>query len=77
MEQRHRKDEEKHQIAMNTKGKAMLSGNVFCAHCGHRLTTICYKDRYERRDGTVNETVVIKYSCYHKSRKTMRKEQAV
>ena len=69
LEQRHRKDEEKRQIAMNTKGKAMLSGNIFCAHCGHRLTTICYQDRYERRDGTVNETVVIKYSCYHKSRK--------
>lgn len=69
LNQRSRKDEEKRQIAMNTKGKAMLSGNVFCAHCGHRLTTICYKDRYERRDGTVNETVVIKYSCYHKSRK--------
>lgn len=69
LNQRSRKDEEKRQIAMSTKGKAMLSGNVFCAHCGHRLTTICYKDRYERRDGTVNETVVIKYSCYHKSRK--------
>lgn len=69
LEQRHRKDEEKRQIAMNTKGKAMLSGNIFCAHCGHRLTTICYQDKYERRDGTVNETVVIKYSCYHKSRK--------
>ena len=49
--------------------KAMLSGNVFCAHCGHRLTTICYQDKYERRDGTVNITNIIKYSCYHKSRK--------
>ena len=69
LEQRHRKDEEKRQIAMNTKGKAMLSGNIFCAHCGHRLTTICYQDKYERRDGTVNITNIIKYSCYHKSRK--------
>ena len=69
LKQRSRKDEEKRQIAMNTKGKAMLSGNVFCAHCGHRLTTICYHDKYERRDGTVNITNIIKYSCYHKSRK--------
>lgn len=69
LNQRSRKDEEKRQIAMNTKGKAMLSGNIFCAHCGHRLTTICYQDKYERRDGTVNITYVIKYSCYHKSRK--------
>lgn len=69
LNQRSRKDEEKRQIAMNTKGKAMLSGNIFCAHCGHRLTTICYQDKYERRDGTVNITNIIKYSCYHKSRK--------
>lgn len=69
LNQRSRKDEEKRQIAMNTKGKAMLSGNIFCAHCGHSLTTICYQDKYERRDGTVNITNIIKYSCYHKSRK--------
>ena len=69
LNQRSRKDEEKRQIAMNTKGKAMLSGNIFCALFGHRLTTICYQDKYERRDGTVNITNVIKYSCYHKSRK--------
>lgn len=69
LNQRSRKDEEKRQIARNTKGKAMLSGNIFCAHCGHRLTTICYQDKYERRDGTVNITNIIKYSCYHKSRK--------
>ena len=69
LNQRSRRDEEKRQIAMNTKGKAMLSGNIFCAHCGHRLTTICYQDKYERRDGTVNITNIIKYSCYHKSRK--------
>ena len=69
LKQRSRKDEEKRQIAMNTKGKAMLSGNIFCAHCGHRLTTICYHDKYERRDGTVNISNIIKYSCYHKSRK--------
>lgn len=69
LNQRSRKDEEKRQIAMNTKGKAMLSGNIFCAHCGHRLTTICYQDKYERRDGTVHITNIIKYCCYHKSRK--------
>lgn len=59
LNQRSRKDEEKRQIAMNTKGKAMLSGNIFCAHCGHRLTTICYQDKYERRDGTVISPILL------------------
>ena len=47
----------------------MLSGNVFCAHCGGRLTTIRYRDSYTRADGTEYSVDQIKYSCYHKSRK--------
>lgn len=36
LEQRQNKNEEKRHIALQTKGQAMLSGNVFCAHCGGR-----------------------------------------
>lgn len=54
---------------MRTKGKAMLSGNIFCAHCGGRLTTIRYRDHYTRADGSEYSVDQIKYSCYHKSRK--------
>lgn len=67
--QRSAKNEEKRHIALQTKGKAMLSGNVFCAHCGGRLTTIRYKDHYTRKDGTEYAVDMIKYCCYHKSRK--------
>ncbi|MCM1193127.1 MAG: hypothetical protein NC548_29205 [Lachnospiraceae bacterium] len=42
---------------------------MFCAHCGGRLTTIRYRDRYTRKDGTEYSVDQIKYSCYHKSRK--------
>lgn len=52
LEQRQNKNEEKRHIALQTKGQAMLSGNVFCAHCGGRLTTIRYRDSYTRADGT-------------------------
>lgn len=69
LRQRNRKNEEKRHIAMSTKGNAMLSGNIFCAHCGGRLTTIRYRDSYIRTDGSVYAVDQIKYSCYHKSRK--------
>ena len=67
--QRTKKNDENRQIALRTQGKALLSGNVFCGHCGGRLTTIRYKDSYTRKDGTLYSVDMIKYSCYHKSRK--------
>lgn len=69
LDQRGLLDDEKREIALSTKGKALLSGNVFCAHCGGRLTTIHYKNTRYRRDGTTYLDEKIKYSCYHKSRK--------
>ncbi len=69
LDQREVKNTEKRQIALRTKGKAMLSGNIFCAHCGGRLTTIRYQDTYKRADGSLYKVDQIKYSCYHKSRK--------
>ena len=39
LRQRAHKSDEKRTIAMSNKGKALLSGNVFCAHCGCRLAT--------------------------------------
>ena len=69
LEQRNNANEEKRHIALQTKGQAMLSGNIFCAHCGGRLTTIRYRDHYTRADGSEYSVDQIKYSCYHKSRK--------
>ncbi len=69
LSQRNVKNIEKRRIALQTKGKAMLSGNIFCAHCGGRITTIRYQDTYKRADGSLYKIDQIKYSCYHKSRK--------
>ena len=62
-------DKEKRRIATKTKGGAMLSGNIFCSHCGGRITTTHHKDRYIRKDGSEHISDVLKYCCYHKSRK--------
>ncbi len=69
LEQRAKVDEEKRQLALRTKGQAMLSGNIFCAHCGGRITTTHHKDHYFRKDGSEYLKDVLKYRCYHKANK--------
>lgn len=39
-------------IPLNTKGKMMLSGNIFFVHCVSHLVVTRYKDRYMWKDGT-------------------------
>ena len=68
LEQRARKDESKRTVSMTNKGKALLSGNVYCAHCGCRLATTSYTERYKRKDGSLYEKVSVRYVCYHRSR---------
>lgn len=69
LRQRAKVDEEKRQLAIRTKGEAMLSGNIFCAHCGGRITTTHHKDHYFRKDGTEYFKDELKYRCYHKANK--------
>ena len=47
----------------------MLSGNIFCAHCGGRITTTHHKDHYFRKDGSEYLKDELKYRCYHKANK--------
>ena len=69
LSQRSTKNDEKQYIARTTKGKTLLSGNIYCAHCGCHLAATEGKDRYVRRDGTVAEKSYLRYMCYHKARK--------
>lgn len=62
------KNEEKRTIAKNNKALAMLSGNIYCAHCGSRLVTSRYRDHYTRKDGSEYRADQIRYVCYHRSR---------
>ena len=61
--------EETRTIPLNTKGEALLSGNVFCAHCGSRLALTTSGKHRKRADGTYDETKRIRYICYGKTRK--------
>jgi DNA invertase Pin-like site-specific DNA recombinase len=62
-------NESKNQIAAVTKSKVLLSGLVFCGHCGGRMTPERYQDKYIRKDGTEYRKDEMKYCCYHKRRK--------
>jgi DNA invertase Pin-like site-specific DNA recombinase len=55
-------------IPLNTKGNALLSGNVFCGHCGARLTLTTNGKRYVKKNGDVTVTPKTRYVCYNKTR---------
>ncbi len=61
--------DEKRTIAMRNQGRALLSGNIFCGHCGSRLATSRYHEAYTKKDGSRYEVEYGRYICYHKSRK--------
>ena len=69
LERRTRVNEKKNQITTVTKSQVLLSGLVFCGHCGGRMTPERYQDKYIRKDGTQYKIDEMKYCCYHKRRK--------
>lgn len=69
IKQRGMKIDKKLETAMLTKGKALLSGNIYCNHCGCHLTATEGSDSYIRKDGTRKDTKYLRYICYHSARK--------
>lgn len=54
-------------VPHTTKGRALLSGNIFCGHCGARLCTTTSSKYRPRKDGT--DAIRIRYSCQTKTRR--------
>lgn len=69
LEERTGKDEHKRSVSMSNKGKALLGGNLFCAHCGCRMVASRRTEKNQRKDGTFNVREYGIYVCYHSSRK--------
>ena len=53
-------------LARQADNPALLTGLVYCAHCGARMSGFMHKDRYKRRDGTVVENMRAKYNCFQR-----------
>lgn len=49
-------------IPMTTKGATLLSGNVFCGHCGQRMRCDTQYSKYHRKDGN---TTISRAPVYH------------
>ncbi len=69
LEQRARNNDVEREVARTTKSKLLLSGIMYCGHCGGTLTSLYHVDKYTRKDGTEVKRTELKYLCYHKSRK--------
>jgi DNA invertase Pin-like site-specific DNA recombinase len=68
IEQRSLAKQNERRIPLNTRGNSLLSGNVFCGHCGARLTITTNGKKYTRKDGHVTMTPRTRYVCYNKTR---------
>ncbi|MHB1393412.1 MAG: recombinase family protein [Clostridia bacterium] len=56
-------------VSLNTRGQALLSGKVYCGHCGSKLTLTTNGRGYINKDGEVTSRKRIRYVCYNKTRK--------
>jgi len=55
-------------VPLNTKGNALLTGFVFCGHCGGRLALTTNGKKYSRKDGKTTDSPKLRYVCYNKTR---------
>ena len=50
-------------IPMQTRGKSLLSGFLYCAHCGARVNGTTSRKQYRRKDGTLSQQDRRIYRC--------------
>ena len=68
IEERTNKCKDTRTMPLNTRGMSLMSGNVFCGHCGARLTLTTNGKVYTRRDGVRKKRPRIRYVCFGKTR---------
>ena len=68
-ENRMRAIEQEHRVPMNTLGQNLLAGNVFCGHCGSRLSLTTNGKPYPCKDDPTRVVKRVRYICYGKTRK--------
>ena len=66
--QRSAKYQEGRRIPRKVAEHCLLTGNIFCGHCGGRLITSTSEKKKKRKDGTVWKKRVWRYVCYNNMR---------
>lgn len=69
MKERSDKKRENPTVPLNTKGKSLISGKIYCGHCGSKLNLTTSGRYRKKKDGTIDTTKRIRYACYGKTRK--------
>lgn len=55
-------------VPLNTKGQSLLVGNIYCGHCGGRLTLTTSGRKRVRKDGTITRETRARYQCHYNVR---------
>lgn len=61
-------EQERH-IPLNTRGNSLLAGNVYCGHCGARLSLTTNGKAYPCKEDPNRVVKRVRYVCYGKTRK--------
>ena len=61
-------EQERH-IPLNTRGNSLLAGNVYCGHCGSRLSLTTNGKAYPCKEDPNRVVKRVRYVCYGKTRK--------
>ena len=55
-------------VPLNNKGRSLLVGNIYCAHCGNRLTLTTSGRKKLLADGTYQHESRARYQCHYNVR---------
>ena len=55
-------------MPLNTKERSLLVGNIYCGHCGGRLTLTTSGRKRVRKDGTITRETRARYQCHYNVR---------
>lgn len=69
LEARSRKYRDTRTVPLNTRGKALVAGMVFCGHCGARLSVTTSGKGRKNAQGV--DTIRMRYCCQSKTRKNV------
>lgn len=60
--------QKRNEVPLNLAGQSLLVGNVYCGHCGNRLTLTTSGRQRVNKDGSVHSEVRARYGCHYKVR---------
>jgi DNA invertase Pin-like site-specific DNA recombinase len=56
------------EVPLNTRGQSLLVGNIYCGHCGGRLTLTTSGRKRVKKDGTILRETRARYQCHYNIR---------